>query len=360
VPVTTQAEKIPLPASIPPITQALLDWYDRNTRTLPWRVRGGLHPDPYRVWISEIMLQQTTVATVIPYYERFLNRWPAVTALAAAPLDDVLHGWQGLGYYSRARNLHRCAQVICETLGGQFPHTAAELARLPGIGPYTAAALASICFGEPVAAIDGNVQRVISRLYTLPDPPALNKNAVAERAAALVPVTRPGDFAQAVMDLGATVCTPKSPRCLLCPVQACCQAARTGTPELWPHKVAKATVPQKYGTVHWITRPDGAVWLRQRPQRGLLGGMMEVPSSDWTAAAPVAGFCGSPLFPADWQPVPGVVKHVFTHFRLELRVVWCVRTDPPPLAGRWVLREQLANEALPTLMHKVIALAGMH
>lgn len=338
------------------ITRPLLAWYDHTLRDLPWRVRGGRHPDPYHVWISEIMLQQTTVAAVIPYYRRFLERWPTVADLAAAPLEDVLHGWQGLGYYSRARNLHRCAQVIVADHGGQFPGTAAELARLPGIGPYTAAALASICFGEPIAAIDGNVQRVISRLFTLPDPPTLNRDAVAEWATALVPDDRPGDFAQALMDLGATLCTPRGPRCLVCPVQVACQAVRAGDPESWPRKVTKAAVPQKYGAAYWMTRPDGAIWLRQRPPKGLLGGMMEVPSSDWGTQLPDV----SP-FAADWQRLPGCVRHVFTHFRLELVVWHCVVTEAPPLAGRWVTLADLADEALPTVMRKVIdhALAGI-
>jgi A/G-specific adenine glycosylase len=332
------------------ITRPLLDWYDQTLRDLPWRVRGGLHPDPYRVWISEIMLQQTTVTAVIPYYHRFLARWPTVADLAAAPLEDVLHAWQGLGYYSRARNLHRCAQQVVNAHHGRFPATAAALMGLPGIGPYTAAAIASICFGEAVAAVDGNVQRVISRLYTLPDPPALNKDAVATRTNTLVPADRPGDFAQALMDLGATICIPKSPRCLLCPVQPECLAARSGEPEAWPRKQPKTAVPQKYGTAYWITRPDGAVWLRQRAARGLLGGMMEVPSSAWGDRVPE-----TPPFPAHWQRLAGCVRHTFTHFRLDLVILRCVRTDAPPLDGRWVTLAALDDEALPTVMRKVIA-----
>ena len=286
------------------------------------------------------------------YYHKFLALFPTVHDLAAASEDAVLKAWQGLGYYSRARNLHRCAQEVVSAYGGRFPETAAELMRLPGIGPYTAAAIASICFGEPVAAIDGNVQRVISRLFTLPDPPASNRDAVAKRAGELVPADRPGDFAQALMDLGATVCLPRGPKCLLCPVQAACLAVRTGRPEDWPRKHAKAAVPQKYGVAYWITRPDGAVWLRQRPARGLLGGMMEVPSSDWAEQRP-----DTPPFAAPWEPLPGVVRHVFTHFRLELVVMRFVMAEAPPLAGRWVAPEALADEALPTVMRKIIGCA---
>jgi A/G-specific adenine glycosylase len=332
------------------ITRPLLDWYDQTLRDLPWRVRGGMHPDPYRVWISEIMLQQTTVAAVMSYYQRFLERWPTVADLAAAPLEDVLHAWQGLGYYSRARNLHRCAEQVVTEHHGRFPATAAALMELPGIGPYTAAAIACICFGEAVAAVDGNVQRVISRLYTLPDPPSLNKGAVATRTNTLVPADRPGDFAQALMDLGATICIPKSPRCLLCPVQSACLAARSGEPEAWPRKPPKTAIPQKYGTAYWIARPDGAVWLRQRAARGLLGGMMEVPSSAWGDRLPE-----TPPFPGQWQRLAGCTRHTFTHFRLELVVLRCVCTDAPPLDGRWVALAALDDEALPTIMRKVIA-----
>jgi len=253
---------------------ALLAWYDRSARSLPWRAPPGAVADPYRVWLSEIMLQQTTVATVRGYYDRFLARWPSVEALAAAPLDEVLKAWAGLGYYARARNLHACARRVAGEMGGRFPATLESLGALPGIGPYTAAAIAAIAFDRPHAAVDGNVERVMSRLNAITEPLPAAKPALAAAAQALVPDRRPGDFAQAMMDLGATVCTPRNPRCGDCPWTDRCFARREGIAETLPRRMARKAVLTRYGAAFWIERSDGAVLLRRRPEKGLLGGMM--------------------------------------------------------------------------------------
>lgn len=332
------------------ITARLLQWYGEMARTLPWRATAGQAPDPYRVWVSEIMLQQTTVAAVIPYFNAFTSRWPTVQALAAAPLEDVLHQWQGLGYYSRARNLHQCAKTIVIQYNGQFPNSAAALQNLPGIGPYTAGAVASIAFGEPVAAVDGNVNRVISRLHALPDPPAKMRDKIHSIVQSLVPHERTGDFTQALMELGATVCTPRKPMCLVCPLQQDCRAFASGQPTNWPVPEAKRPVPTRSGHLWAIHNPAGALWMRQRPERGLLGGMMEIPSTDWVDDLPAF----TPPFPSNWQRLPGVVQHTFTHFHLELTVWETTCAAGPPLAGRWVMPGQREALALPTVMKKAI------
>ncbi|MFZ3235523.1 MAG: A/G-specific adenine glycosylase, partial [Stellaceae bacterium] len=257
----------------------LLVWYDRHRRDLPWRAPPGRLSDPYRVWLSEIMLQQTVVATVRPYFERFVMRWPDVAALAAASLDDILQEWQGLGYYARARNLHACARVVAGRHGSVFPPEPAALRALPGVGGYTAAAIAAIAFDQPVAAVDGNVERVVARLYAVAEPIATARPRLNALAAALVPDRRAGDFAQAMMDLGATICTPQRPRCVLCPWRRACAAAARGVAEDLPARAAKQPRPQRYGVAFWLTRPDGAVLLRRRPEKGLLGGMIEIPST---------------------------------------------------------------------------------
>src|SRR5438876_5375270 len=267
-----------------PDSAVLLAWYDRHRRNLPWRAPPGMPPDPYRVWLSEIMLQQTTVATVGPYFDRFVARWPDVSALAGATLDEVLPHWQGLGYYARARNLHACARAVADRHGGQFPGEPAALRALPGIGGYTAAAIAAIAFDHRAAAIDGNVERVVTRLFAVCQPLPAAKPRLRELAAALVPETRAGDFAQALMDLGATICTPRRPRCVLCPWRACCAAAASGLADDLPARVEKPERPLRYGVAFWLTRPDGAVLLRRRPEKGLLGGMIEIPSTPWRAA----------------------------------------------------------------------------
>ncbi len=343
-----------------PLPQALLAWYDRNRRRLPWRAAPGEAPDPYRVWLSEVMLQQTTVATVAPYFRSFLARWPSVESLAAASLDEVLHAWQGLGYYARARNLHRCAQRVAADHGGRFPQTERDLRALPGIGRYTAAAIAAIAFGRRAAVVDGNVERVIARLFAVDQPLPAAKPRLYDLAAGLTPEERPGDFAQAVMDLGATVCTPRAPRCGMCPWATACRGRDVA--ETLPRRAAKAERPTRRGVAFWITRRDGTVLLRRRPERGLLGGMIEFPSTDWrerripTAAeaadeAPVA---------AAWRRLPGVVRHTFTHFHLELGVVTAtVEADAVP-HGLWSKPADFKEHALPTVMKKVARHALRH
>src|SRR5690242_14567761 len=259
----------------------LLDWYDRHRRTLPWRAPAGKRSAPYLVWLSEIMLQQTTVATVGDYFHRFVKRWPTVEALAGAPIDEVLSAWAGLGYYARARNLHACARAVTEQHGGVFPSDEEALLALPGIGPYTAAAIRAIAFDEPASAVDGNVERVITRLFAIETPLHDAKAEINLRAATLVPQRRAGDYAQAMMDLGATVCTPRSPRCVICPLMAGCISRKRGIAEELPRRAPKAERPTRRGLAFVLTRKDGAVLLRKRPTKGLLGGMDEVPSSDW-------------------------------------------------------------------------------
>jgi A/G-specific adenine glycosylase len=355
--------QLPLRPAGPDTVAALLEWYDREQRVLPWRVRKGRRADPYKVWLSEIMLQQTTVKAVIPYYERFLARWPTVAALAAADLDDVLSMWAGLGYYTRARNLVKCAGAVAARPDGKFPRTEAELRELPGIGPYTAAAIAAIAFGEPATPVDGNVERVVARLFAIRRPLPVVKKELKRLAATLTPAKRPGDFAQAMMDLGATICSPKRPSCLMCPLQQDCHAHARGIEAELPARIDKAARPTRYGIAFLALREDGHVLLRKRPEAGLLGGMLEVPSTDWAddwlsadlalGAAPVRG---------DWWAVPGAVIHTFTHFRLELMVFRAiVPVDSgltfwaSPERCRWVARRDLHAAALPSVMRKVIA-----
>ncbi len=335
----------------------LLAWYDAHARVLPWRAPPGERADPYRVWLSEIMLQQTTVQAVKAYFEKFVGLWPTVEALAAAPLDDVLKAWAGLGYYARARNLHACAKAVVARFGGRFPAKEAELRSLPGIGPYTAGAIAAIAFGGRHAAVDGNVERVISRIHAIETPLPDSKPEIRELTQALVPEHRAGDFAQAMMDLGATICTPRDPNCLICPWTEHCRGRITGLAPSLPRKKPKKAVPTRKGIAFWIERDDGAVLLRRRPEKGLLGGMMEVPSTDW-AAKVVDAEAQAPLA-AEWRKLKGVVEHTFTHFHLEL-TVWVakdvidgeLRDDGD---YRWTARDDLAGEALPTVMRKVVA-----
>ncbi len=335
------------------LQRALLGWYDRHRRSLPWRARPGERADAYRVWLSEIMLQQTTVAAVKPYYIDFTARWPRVEDLAAAELDDVLRRWAGLGYYARARNLHKCARVVTQEHGGTFPGTAAELVKLPGIGPYTAAAIAAIAFDEPAAAVDGNVERVMARLHALETPLPDVKPQIRRLAAELVPERRAGDFAQAMMDLGATICAPRQANCLICPWQEACAGRRLGIADTLPRRRAKAARPVRHGTVFWLERADGAVLLRRRPEKGLLGGMMEVPSGTWGDVA--GGRSGAPL-EADWRDTGLAVEHTFTHFHLKLDIVRGRASGTgAPADCRWVAPDELAHEALPSVMRKVVA-----
>jgi A/G-specific adenine glycosylase len=305
----------------------LLSWYDQAGRELPWRVRGS-HPDPYRVWLSEIMLQQTTVAAVVAYFARFLAAWPTVQALAAAPREDVLSAWAGLGYYSRARNLYAAAQRLAAQ---GIPDTEAGWRELPGVGPYTAAAIAAIAYGQPANVVDGNVERVMARLRAVDTPLPDAKPELKALAAELVTDDRPGDWAQALMDLGATVCTPKSPECGLCPWVSGCAAFATGAPKTYPRRAAKTARPQRYGAVFRIER-DGQFWLIRRPDKGLLGGMAALPTTDWRAKtfsrAEALAFAPTK---AAWKKT-GQVQHVFTHFALTLDVY---EAQAAPLGEGW-------------------------
>jgi A/G-specific adenine glycosylase len=347
----------------PPQAAELLAWYDRHRRALPWRARPGERSDPYRVWLSETMLQQTTVKAVAPYYARFLARWPDLNALAAASLDEVLAAWAGLGYYARARNMHACVRVLVERYGGQFPTSESALRDLPGIGAYTAAAIAAIAFDQAATPVDGNIERVIARLYAVTTPLPAGKAGIARQARALTPTARAGDFAQALMDLGATICTPKKPACALCPWSPSCAAHARGEAELFPRRTPKREGQLRRGAAFVARRADNCVLLRTRPARGLLGGMAEVPTTAWAANFDDSqALAQAPRFGASqkrvaWRKMAGVVRHVFTHFPLELTVY---RSELPrraaaPAGTRWIAIAQLGDEALPSLMRKVVA-----
>jgi A/G-specific adenine glycosylase len=335
----------------------LLEWYDRNARVMPWRVgpadrAAGVVPDPYRVWLSEVMLQQTTVAAVKDYFHRFTARWPDVQALAAAPDEDVMGEWAGLGYYARARNLLKCARVVSGDLGGVFPNTYQELLKLPGVGPYTASAIASIAFDRAETVVDGNVERVMARLYDVHTPLPRAKPELTELAAALTPDTRPGDYAQAVMDLGATICTPRNPACGICPWRDLCAARVAGTAAELPKKEPKKPKPTRLGIAYIARRHDGAFLLERRPDKGLLGGMLGWPGSDWNDA-PV----DAPPMPAPWRELPAEARHTFTHFHLRLRVMVADVADTTPERGEFVPRATFRPSDLPTVMRKAFDLA---
>lgn len=347
----------------------LLNWYDRHRRRMPWRALPGETADPYAVWLSEIMLQQTTVTAVKPYFERFLSRWPTVQALAAADRDDVLTEWAGLGYYARARNLHACAKVVADEHAGVFPDTETALLELPGVGPYTAAAIAAIAFDLPAVVMDGNVERVMARLHAITDPLPHSKPTLKELAAGLTPKSRPGDYAQAVMDLGATICTPKSPSCVLCPWQKPCRARIQGIAAELPRKVPKKKKPTRRGVCFWLTRPDGAILLRRRPDKGLLGGMIEIPSTPWVdvqsqteagAMSNIHSHAPLKVAASKWRSLDGQVSHTFTHFHLELTLTTAAVTKRQAEkadiddALTWVHLDVLGDHALPSVMQKVV------
>jgi A/G-specific adenine glycosylase len=382
----------------------LLAWYDVHRRTLPWRARPGERAEPYRVWLSEIMLQQTTVAAVAGYYREFLGRWPNVGALAGAPLDEVLAAWAGLGYYARARNLHRAAKMVVDELGGRFPQTAEGLRKLPGVGPYTAGAIAAIAFDERQAAVDANAERVLARIFAVDEPMPKAKVKLRELGQSLVPEKRAGDFAQALMDLGSAICTPKRPACSACPWSKDCEARKRGIQELLPVKGAKAVRPLKRGAAFVARDAQGAVLLEKRPEKGLLGGMLQPPLGPWTQEFPSAkeALLQAP-FRAAWKKRAGIVRHGFTHFELEIevyvaevsgrsktktdchsrpsdrlgarggesrppRIVGVARPGSPSLAPRksarsspgmtaslWVAEDKLGDAALPTVMRKIVA-----
>ena len=339
----------------------LLGWYDAHARAFPWRVpprEGGSKAlaDPYRVWLSEVMLQQTTTAAVIPYFERFTRRWPDVAALAAAPEEAVMAEWAGLGYYSRARNLVACARAVVER--GGFPATEAELRALPGLGAYTAAAVAAIAFGERAVVIDANVERVVSRLFGIAVPLPGARKPIREATERITPNERAGDFAQAMMDLGATICTARDARCLLCPVADLCQARVAGLQNVLPVKPAKKPKPERKGTAWWI-EADRRVLLVTRAGRGMLGGMRALPDDGWSAKADGSS---QPPIMGEWRDV-GLVRHVFTHFRLDLQVcAWRGSDLSNEVAnalptGEWVPADKLAEAGLPTLFAKAAQLA---
>jgi A/G-specific adenine glycosylase len=328
----------------------LLTWYDRHARALPWRAPPGTPPpDPYRVWLSEIMLQQTTVAAVKPYFAAFLARWPTVNALAAADEAEVMAAWAGLGYYARARNLIACAKAVAAA-GGAFPADEAALGALPGIGRYTAAAIASIAFGAPAVAVDANVERVVSRLFAVEEVLPAARPTLHRLACSIWPTARAGDFAQAMMDLGSTLCTTRNPACVLCPLREACAATRTGDPARFPIKAAKRAKPLRRGTAFWVEQ-EGHVLLCRRPGRGLLGGMRALPSGVWNAAG--AGLAGAPIG-AEWEAL-GTVAHVFTHFALDLAVVAAQAPDREA-EGEWWPIAQIESAGLPTLFARAAAL----
>jgi A/G-specific adenine glycosylase len=337
----------------------LLAWYDRHRRVLPWRAMPGEVSDPYRVWLSEIMLQQTTVKAVIPYFVAFTTRWPNVSALGSADIEDVMRQWAGLGYYSRARNLHACAVAVLREHGGAFPDTEDGLRKLPGVGPYTAAAIAAIAFGRATMPVDGNIERVVTRLYAIDEPLPKAKPLVQQLALTLMDAARAGDCAQALMDLGSSICTPKKPACALCPLNEDCAARARGDQEMFPRKAPKKSGALRRGAAFVVLRGD-EILLRTRASKGLLGGMTEVPTSQWLAdqddkaarrqAPSLAGL-------SRWQRKAGIVEHVFTHFPLEL-VVYVARVPAgtsAPDGMRWVALVDANQEALPSVMRKVIA-----
>lgn len=340
-------------ASPASVSEVLLGWYDAHARALPWRNSPGAPlPDdpawPYRVWLSEVMLQQTTVAAVKPYFARFLATWPTVEALAAADDAEVMGAWAGLGYYSRARNLLKCARAVAAR--GGFPRTEAELRALPGLGPYTAAAVAAIAFGERAVVVDANVERVVARVMRIEAPLPGARKEIRAAAEAITPTHRAGDFAQAMMDLGAQICTTRAPRCLLCPLAGHCAARAGGDPASLPRKPARKAKPQRRGRAFWIER-DGMVWLVTRPGTGMLGGMRALPDDGWSAqrdgsgAAPLPG-AGAPL---------GTVRHVFTHAALTLEVV--PLDGEPEGEGQWWPLDRIGEAGLPTLYARAAQLA---
>ncbi len=338
----------------------LLAWYDRAARRLPWRAPPGAAraTDPYFVWLSEIMLQQTTVAAVIPYFETFSRRWPTVDALAAADDAEVMAAWAGLGYYARARNLLKCARRV-NAAGGRFPSDEEGLRALPGIGPYTAAAIAAIAFDRPAVVLDGNVERVMARLHAVADPLPGAKETLRAHAAALTPRARPGDYAQAAMDLGATICTPRRPACGGCPWRGPCAARRLGIAEDLPRKAPKRAKPERRGVAFVGLRADGAVILERRPESGLLGGMLGLPGTDWREAPPAPDEIASAApCPADWRPLAAQARHTFTHFRLTLDLRVAVLPDAArPRRGAFHPDARARAADLPTAMRKALLLA---
>ncbi|MDC1062717.1 A/G-specific adenine glycosylase [Hellea sp.] len=336
----------------------LLAWYDLNGRTLPWRLRpedklAGKVADPYSVWLSEIMLQQTTIAHATPYWERFISEFPTVSDLADSKRERIMTMWSGLGYYARARNLHKCAQLIRDQYSGFFPKNESELLKLPGIGPYAAAAIAAICFDEPTNIVDGNVERVISRIFKIEDPLPKYRNIYRNKAGDLAPIDRPGDYGQALMDLGSTICTPKSPKCTECPWEAFCAAKKVGAQVIYPIKVKKNKIMTRYGAV-FILINNGAVFIKQRPDNGLLGGMMGFPSTPWDENK-IQSIKSAPVN-KNWEKCPELVFHTFSHFKLELEV-YRAQGALDDNQGIWADIENIGSYALPTVMLKAFKIS---
>ncbi len=338
-----------------PLSRRLLAWWDVHRRALPWRAAPGVRPDPYRVWLSEVLLQQTTGAAAAPYFLRFVARWPRVEALAAASLDEIIEAFAGLGYYARARNLHACAQEIARR-GGRFPESEAELRALPGVGAYTAGAVAAIAFGERTAAVDGNVARILARLTALESPIVASRREIAALAQALVPTERPGDFAEALMDLGATICRPRNPACDECPLLADCAAAQAGEAGRYPRRAAAKARPVRLGAAYFAFRADGAFLARRRPPKGLLGATLELPGPPWRTAE-AGGALHAPPFAARWRRLPGEVEQVFTHFTLRLTLyAAAIEAAPHEAEGLfWVGAEEAARAGFSSAMLKAIA-----
>jgi len=334
----------------------VLAWWDRCRRTLPWRAAPGVRADPYLVWLSEILLQQTTVQAAIPYFERFRALWPCVEDLAAAPLEEVMRAFAGLGYYSRARNLHACAREIARR-GGAFPRREAELRALPGIGAYTAAAVAAIAFDEAAAPVDGNIARIVTRLHRIEEPIAKARGAIARAAAALTPADRPGDFAQAMMDIGAAICTPRNPDCANCPLLDACAAAATDAPQLYPRKGPSKPRPLRRGAAFLAQSADGAILMRTRPSDGLLGATVELPGTPWSIDYAADEAARSAPFAAPWRRAPGLVEQAFTHFSLALEIYVAQLPGVPTARDGcfWVAPHELAGAALSSIMRKAVA-----
>ncbi|WP_282158867.1 A/G-specific adenine glycosylase [Shimia thalassica] len=342
-----------------PSSEVLLEWYDHHARKMPWRVgpkdrANGVIPDPYRIWLSEIMLQQTTVAAVKDYFERFTKRWPTVRDLADAQDEDVMAEWAGLGYYARARNLLKCARVVANEKGGVFPDTVNALLELPGVGPYTAGAVSAIGFDKSSVVVDGNVERVMARLYDVHTPLPAAKPELTALAESLTPLERAGDYAQAVMDLGATICTPRNPACGICPWRPACQARLAGTAVDLPKKTPKKPKPIRFGVVYITRRVDGALLLERRPDKGLLGGMLGWPGSEWVEneapkhQAPIR---------AEWKTLNGEARHTFTHFHLRLTVKTAlVPMEREPVVGHFLPLEDFSPTDIPTVMRKAFNL----
>ena len=342
-------------------TDKILGWYEKNRRCLPWRSEPGEEVNPYHVWLSEIMLQQTTVVTVKSYFDHFITVWPNIAAVASAPLDDILHAWQGLGYYSRARNLHKCAKILMSEHSGFLPQEEKELLKLPGIGSYTAAAIAAIAFGKKTTPIDGNIERVVARLFSVTEPISESKKKIQEFARSMTPEYGAGDYAQALMDIGATICKPKTPICASCPLSGQCEAEAKGMAKDLPVRLPKKDRPTRKGIIFWLSNGKGEILLRRRPEKGLLGGMMELPSSDWSEdKRALENILNEAPENIVWQILPGKVKHTFTHFNLELEIATGQCLNPESMTGIWCEISNFSKYALPSVMKKVVIHALRH